>query len=287
MFDSGIVLAPAKINLGLRVFPKRADGFHNIESIFTTVPLYDELRISEITEKNTCLVSCSGMQLPLENTITKTYEAFCVLTGVDCGLKVELTKHIPSGGGLGGGSSDSSSFLKSIDTIFATHLTQDQLMALSGRVGSDCFFFTSALASEKKDFAAFVSGRGENVREISYRKDFYVLLLMPELKVSTKEAYGWIDQDIQENGESSESDFVLEEMYKGSLSQWHFVNDFTKSVLRRCPLLASALEDLKKTGPVFADMSGSGSTLFALYESEKKAIQAHKILASDWKTLLV
>ena len=78
MSDSVSVLCPAKINLGLRVFPKRADGFHHIQSIFTTVNLFDELKVTVTGERNTCRVNARGMKLPEENTFTKAYKAFCV-----------------------------------------------------------------------------------------------------------------------------------------------------------------------------------------------------------------
>jgi len=164
MFDSNTVLAPAKINLGLKVYPRREDGFHNIESIFLTVPLYDELKVSLTDTDDTCVVKCKEMQLPAENTVTQAYKAFCVLTGIHKGVSVEIKKRIPAGGGLGGGSSDSSSFLKSIDTLLGTNLSESDLLDISGKVGSDVFFFTKALCSgydaSVDSYSALVKGRG-------------------------------------------------------------------------------------------------------------------------------
>src|SRR5574344_357128 len=205
MFDSITVFAPAKINLGLKVLPVRSDGYHNIESIFTTVCLGDEINVALTNLKNTCSVECKEMSLPRENTFTAAYKAFCVLTGVNDGVSVKVTKRIPAGGGLGGGSSDASSFIQSIDSLFGTQLSSAALISLAGEVGSDVFFFTRALLEANGDgpagriclsakpFAAVVTGRGERVRRICCRSDYTVLLVLPGVGVSTKEAYALVD----------------------------------------------------------------------------------------------
>ena len=143
MLSELTVVACAKLNLGLKVFPRRADGFHDIVSIFRNINLYDRLRIS-VSDKEGCRVH-SAFDLPQENTLTKAYKAFCVLTGIKKGIDVQLEKHIPAGGGLGGGSSDASSLIISLDKLFNTQLTPSELLRISGSVGSDCFFFTSSI----------------------------------------------------------------------------------------------------------------------------------------------
>ena len=148
MSDSITVLAPAKINLGLEIYPRRADGYHGLHSIFTTVGLFDEICVSKIDEKNTCIVDSFGMDLPNQNTITAAYKAFCVLTGIDLGVHVSIKKRIPSGGGLGGGSSDASSFIQSVNNLFKAGLGIDSLSAIAGKVGSDVFFFKQVCATD-------------------------------------------------------------------------------------------------------------------------------------------
>ena len=189
MLRSLTVQAPAKINLGLRVFPMRADGYHEIESIFTTVNLCDTITVQVLDQKDVCKVDCEGMVLPEENTFTKAYKAFCVLTGIRDGVHVHVTKRIPAGGGLGGGSSDSSSFIKSIDTLFGTQLSDSALLDIAGQVGSDVYFFTrrlvekSKVKSEETGFSAIVRGRGEIINPIEIRNDFSVLLVFPGVHV--------------------------------------------------------------------------------------------------------
>ena len=132
MTHSKTVLAPAKINLGLEIFPKRADGYHGLHSIFTTVGLFDEICVSKTDKKNTCIVESFGMELPEQNTITAAYKAFCVLTGIDSGVHVSIKKRIPAGGGLGGGSSDASSFIQSVNNLFKAGLGIDSRSAIAG-----------------------------------------------------------------------------------------------------------------------------------------------------------
>ncbi|MBQ3799066.1 MAG: 4-(cytidine 5'-diphospho)-2-C-methyl-D-erythritol kinase, partial [Treponema sp.] len=115
MADSVVASAPAKINVGLSVFPRRADGYHDIEGVFTTVSLHDTLSVSIADGEGECLVECPSMLLPAQNTFNAAYKAFCVLTGIGSSVRVTVDKRIPSGGGLGGGSSDAASFIQSID----------------------------------------------------------------------------------------------------------------------------------------------------------------------------
>ncbi len=291
------VPAPAKINLGLRVFPRRDDGYHDIESIFTTVSLCDFVTVElydGLDKLNSCDVECVGerkIELPAENTITKAYKAFCVLTGNDRGVRVKVDKRIPAGGGLGGGSSDSSSFLKSIDTLLSTHLSRQALDCISGQVGSDVYFFTSAQYSAEvgeflleRRFAASVKGRGERIEPIEARNDFSVLLVFPGVSVSTPMAYGLVDSAGMRN---YKNDVHLVQTYCRPVREWTFENDFTVPVAEKFPKVGLALESLKAAGADFVDMSGSGSTVFGIFDDRERALEAKKKLDSDWRTELV
>jgi len=297
MLNSMTVLAPAKINLGLKVFPKRADGYHDIESIFTLVNLCDELFVSrDGGGESKCVVDCKGMVLPEDNTFQRTYKAFCVLTGIRENVRVKVTKHIPAGGGLGGGSSDSSSFLKSIDMLFGTRLGHSALEEISGQVGSDVFFFTRALEEKKSDislwesFTAVVSGRGEKIRPLSGRTDCSILLVFPGVPVSTKDAYGLVDEwqvshpDVNRN--LSIADF-LEKTYSRPVREWFFSNDFAAPVAGRYPKIQQALDALRASGADFVDMSGSGSTVFGVFDERSRAVLARDFLSERWNSVLV
>lgn len=291
MCDSITVPAPAKINLGLRVFPKRTDGYHDIQSVFQTVRLFDELTVTVTGEKNRCVVECSELQLPEENTFTAAYKAFCVLTGINEGVRVLVTKRIPAGGGLGGGSSDASSFIQSLDNLFGTKLDFFSLSQIAGKVGSDVFFFTNALSADGgkrfrhfEPYAAYVEGRGEKVKQIECRNDFSVLLVFPGVSVSTKIAYGLVDREIEKHGFKSGEN--PEKIYSEKVCGWNFVNDFTKPVAEEYVQVAKALEKLRGLGADFVDMSGSGSTVFGVFENEKDALKAKRVLEQDYVAVL-
>ena len=290
MRESMTVLAPAKINLGLRVFPKRKDGYHDISSIFTTVSLCDRVTVSlyDDSEKNgCCTVECIGEKkiiLPEDNTFTKAYKAFCVLTGNDRGVHVTVEKKIPAGGGLGGGSSDSSSFIKSIDALSGTHLGESDLDEVSGKVGSDVFFFTHALASGASGrFAALVEGRGERIFPVRPRDDFSVLLVFPGEVVPTPYAYSLVDERRQDFYDAGD----LEQIFYRPVKDWCFRNDFTVPVAAKFPKIGYALDCLKKNGADFTDMSGSGSTVFGIFEDRDKALAVKKRMETAFQAVLV
>lgn len=388
MFNSLTVLAPAKINLGLKVYRpdtngvntsvshclnksvNRTDGYHNIESVFATIPLFDEITVSVVSGDSAgtcgCSVECvsdSGIDLcldPVNNTFYNTYKAFCVLTGVKENVHVRVNKRIPAGGGLGGGSSDASSFLKSIDTIFSTHLTREDFLGISAQVGSDVFFFTEALLEQGllvngsceegsdtqgsfvkrfhkledyagvfKCFCAFVEGRGEIVRPFEGKEileamlsssgdwglqenlegllgSSKILLVLPGVSVSTKTAYGLVDKakdlSILHNGAKLEDCWktVLSELKSVCLGDsedqkklnWKHVNefcvnDFTAPITAEYPVIGDALEALKASGADFADMSGSGATLYGIFCNETKRVQAASGLLSKFNTVLL
>lgn len=288
MFQSITVPAPAKINIGLQVLPGRGDGYHGIRSIFTTVGLHDTLTVTRTGRKG-CTVECAQMALPPENTFTKAYKAFCVLTGTDCGFHVKVEKRIPSGGGLGGGSSDASSFLQSIDTLCGTHLPSSVLRDIAGQVGSDVYFFTEALISGSAPFAAFVSGRGEHVQQIAARTDLPIVLVFPGESVSTADAYRWVDEWQEQPGHPEPGAFGTMERYVADFASpvgaWTFSNDFTAPVVARVPRIGEALAAVKKCGAEFADMSGSGSTVFGVFETEKSALRAAEELSGEWRAV--
>ncbi len=295
-------LAPAKINIGLQVFPKSVeyDGFHKIESIFQTVDLFDELDVDfSDAGKGICQVVCPSMDLPKENTLTRTFDSFRRLSSIDenaddRSVRVFLKKRIPSGGGLGGGSSDAAFFLKALAELYGIELTRELAFSVAGDVGSDVFFF---LGLKNGSGSALVAGRGEKVDEIECRK-LKFLLVFPDVFSSTKEAYSLLDKSYEtfENaGGNVISTFLpfsdFEGLYRKDLSIWGhekygFKNSFTSVMVEKYPLIGDAILDLKKEGAVFSDMSGSGSTVFGVFEDDASAKNALSALKLKWKCVL-
>lgn len=281
MFSDIKILAPAKVNLGLKVLPIRPDGFHNIESVFQTVSLYDTLTVSHFDGKG-CVVEADGFkELPADNTLTRTYKAFCRLTGFNDGVRVVIEKHIPAGGGLGGGSSDAASFLKALARVSKIELTDSLADAVASQVGSDVFFFLHC--GESKNACAVVTGRGESVKAIRGRDDLFFLLVFPQVHSSTKEAYGLLDE-LYNMGRFTSCPKLeeLEEIYLRPVGNWTFANSFAPALLQKYPDIGLALRDLKNSGAPWADVSGSGATVFGVFDSKQDAENAYSLLKKNW-----
>ncbi len=277
--------AYAKINFGLRVLPGRADGFHGIESIFQTVDLFDELTLTVTAEKG-CFVHCSDMELPENNTLTKAYNAFCKV--VDCevpGVKVELKKGIPSGGGLGGGSSDAAALVRMLEKLCNVRLSDSDLDNIAAETGSDVFFFMHC--DEQGRGCALVSGRGEVVKKIHGREDLFLVLIFPKVSSSTKEAYALVDEAFAGGKVLVSPEFdELELVYRKPPENWTFINTFTPVISKKYEEIGRAIEALKALNCNYAQMSGSGSTVFGVFASRQLAESAVKKLADSWNCKL-
>lgn len=276
MLDVVRECAPAKINLHLKVMPKRSDGYHPIESIFQTVPLYDDILVKCSGESLGCVVNCDAMQLPDDNTLTKTYNLFSQLTGISVGVQVELTKRIPSGAGLGGGSSDAAYFLRALNKMFDYPLNRSQMEEIATSVGSDVLFFLS-------DGAAIVTGRGEVVNPILPRNDLCFVIVYPDVHCSTVESYRLVDEYMM-LGKADVGPTLqeLEEVYRKPVSEWDFMNTFTKPVATKFPIISEVMNNLKVLGADFVQMSGSGSTVFGVFSDFNLGENAYTNLKVRW-----
>ncbi|GMO49626.1 MAG: 4-(cytidine 5'-diphospho)-2-C-methyl-D-erythritol kinase [Treponemataceae bacterium] len=310
------MLAPAKINIGLAVSPG-SDGYHNIESVFQTVGLCDELEVVR-QDGAGIVVCCKGVDIPAQNTLSAAYETFCKEAaalgrdGASLGTRVTLEKRIPQGAGLGGGSSDAAAFVRALEAVHGVCLDNTARTRIASRVGSDVFFFTEAFSVAEEErlsvrggcrrdgqrlarrrggapplminsFAAVVTGRGEYVRRIRTRDDLFFVLVYPGVCVSTRDSFALLDAEGVSGGENPPVE-ELEAMYRADVRLWRFANSFTKPVSRAFPEIAQALDDVRETGAVFADMSGSGSAVFGVYEAQKDADSAVSRLKQKWES---
>ena len=268
--------APAKLNLHLEVYPKRSDGYHPIKSIFQTISLVDDLVVSLSGKSLSCVVECDAMQLPVENTLTKTYRLFCQISGVTAGVRVKLTKRIPSGAGLGGGSSDAATFLLILNRMFDYPLGLNQLEEIANLVGSDVLFFLSG-------GAAVVTGRGDIVEPIKPREDFCIVVVYPDVHCSTPECYGLVDEYFALGKTVNETALQdLEKMYYEPISEWRFLNTFTNPVATKFPVIFNVMKSLENLGADYVQMSGSGSTVFGVFSNFEVGKDACTNLKRFW-----
>ncbi|MDR3312811.1 MAG: 4-(cytidine 5'-diphospho)-2-C-methyl-D-erythritol kinase [Spirochaetaceae bacterium] len=283
------VSAPAKLNIGLRVLRRGADGYHGIESVFQTIPLCDTLSIRRAqTGIGRCVVECASLALPPDNTIARAHGAFCTLTGVQADVEVVLEKRIPAGAGLGGGSSDAAAMIRALDALFGTGLSPKDMAHVAGQAGSDVFFFLACAADGRG--AAVVTGRGDQVSLIPARSDLWFVLVYPDVPSSTPAAYRLLDKDRSEalmrqpvgSGVSPGEIVDLAAAYFAPVADWSFVNDFTEPVTRVYPRIAQAIRDVEQTGALYTAMTGSGSGVFGVFCSRDDAKRAGLRLGGAW-----
>jgi 4-diphosphocytidyl-2-C-methyl-D-erythritol kinase len=253
-----MVLFPnAKINIGLNILRKREDGYHDIESIFYPIGLKDAL---EYVEKggNGVNFTSSGLNLdidPEQNIVVKAYRLLqeeCVLPGLD----IHLHKVIPFGAGLGGGSSDAAFFLRSLKDHFELNITVETIESLAGRLGADCPFFL-------ENRAAYATGTGANLEPLHFSlKGYYLVLVKPLFGVDTKTAYSGVVP--------TEFAFNFKEIIGEPIADWEgrIKNDFETTLFVKFPELAHLKSRLSDIGAVYASMSGSGSSVFGIFDQK-------------------
>jgi len=248
------VLAPAKINLSLRVLERRSDGFHEIETFIAPISLCDEIKIEQRSGKQKITFRCDDPSVPKgdENIVVRAANVFFEETKITSGLSIELKKTIPHGAGLGGGSSDAASTLLALNELFDTNLPREMLAEMAATIGSDVPFFIF-------QSAAVCKGRGELVSRTRLRKQLSLLLLKPRFGVPTKWAYSrW--RDSREIPGMS----YAPRAFEGQT----FVNDLERPVFEKFVFLAELKMWLLNQPEVgVALMSGSGSTVFAVIRS--------------------
>ena len=251
-----ILFPNCKINLGLFVTEKRADGFHNLETIFYPIGLCDALEI--VRTDNDFEFTVSGINIPssIENNIcVKAYNLVKEKYKIG-NVKMHLLKKIPVGSGLGGGSSDAVCTLKILNTLFELNMTSDELYTFARQLGSDCSFFV-----DNKPKLAFEKGDKFETIDISF-SGLHLVVIVPPLAVSTAEAYKMVKTF--SNRES------LSNIIKLPLQDWKFelYNDFEYTIFNKYPQIASIKEKLYKNGAVYASMSGSGSAIYGIFNEK-------------------
>lgn len=253
----------AKINIGLNIVGKRPDGYHNLETIFYPIPLCDTLSVETGFEPHKDSVAeyklhIDGNQVdcePEKNLVIKAYR----LMQKDYLLQpiqINMTKNIPSGAGLGGGSADAAFMLKMLNECHALNLDTAQLEEYASKLGADCAFFI-----QNKPTLAHGIGNVFSPVELVL-KGYKVVLVKPDIHISTQEAYAHVTPHTPENH--------LQDTIKLPIEQWKefIVNDFEESIFPNHPELKHIKEELYKQGALYASMSGSGSTIYGIFPKE-------------------
>lgn len=256
-----ILFPPAKINLGLRILRKRADGFHDLDTVFYPTRLTDVLEILPLPDATRTEVELkvTGIVPPGNAEANLCVRAWHLLKTDFPQLPpvyFHLHKNIPTGAGLGGGSADGAYALRGLNEKFKLGLSRTQLIEYAAQLGSDCPFFIY-------DEPCVGSGRGEILEPISLTlKGFHVVLINPGIHLSTREAFA---------GVSPNADVLpVREIVSQPIESWQneLINDFESSLFPHHPELARIKQQLLEAGALYASMSGSGSTVYGIFRQE-------------------
>ena len=254
-----IIFPQAKINLGLHVLKKREDSYHEVETCLYSIPLFDILEIlpaDEFSFKQTGLMVDGNID---SNLCVKAFRLIQNDFKIP-NVYMHLRKQIPMGAGLGGGSSDAAHVINGLNELFSLGISQVKKEEMAAQLGSDCAFFIEG--SPK-----LATGRGEELAGISLDlKGKYLLLIYPDIHVGTAEAYAGVDFY---KGLKSVGEILVQ-----PLAEWQsqLENSFEKSIFTKHPVMLEIKQNLINKGAQFAAMSGSGSTLFGIFEKEPEKL---------------
>lgn len=254
-----ILPSPAKINIGLQIIGRRSDGFHDLQSLMYPVGLSDIIEIREAGPGEKAL-SFSQSGIPVnegagKNLCEQAHELFTARRKLPP-LEIHLHKQIPIGAGLGGGSSNATQILKGLNQLTANPLSPEVLHEMAAELGSDCPFFLH-------DQAMMMEGRGEILSASTVSlKGLWLVLLFPEIHISTPEAYAGVVPALPE--------LHLKEVLSAPIQKWKVSvkNDFEKGIFIKYPELARIKEELYTAGALYASLSGSGSSLYGVFQEK-------------------
>ena len=264
-----LIKANAKINLGLAIRYKRNDGYHEIDTIMQEIDLYDELYLARADE---IIFTCNDKNIPVDRTNLCIRAAYLMKEVLKIpGIAIELKKKIPIGGGLGGGSSDAAAVLKGVKGVYNLDVTDEQLRHYAAQLGSDVPFFIYG-------GTCYARGRGEILKTIALPTDYTILLITPNIAVSTAWAYKNLKMGLTKD--SYNFKFTSFKFHNLAVSSFKnvFFNDFERVVFTAYPKLGKIKEILYTHGADYASLSGSGSAIFGIFSSTSEAEKVQKAM---------
>jgi 4-diphosphocytidyl-2-C-methyl-D-erythritol kinase len=263
---------PAKINLWLEVIRKREDGYHDLSSLMVPVSVFDEIGLDVAPGGDGITLSCTSPEIPADdrNLAWRAVDLFLRKSGLKARVDIALEKHIPSGAGLGGGSSDAGGVLVALNSFFDDPLSQPELEAIALTLGADVPFFLHCRA-------ALATGIGEKLEFARGVPAYPLLLIKPPISVPT----GWVYQNLKLT--SGRPQITLSGLNAspweiGSLAQ----NDLESVTVLRYPVIEDLKGWLLSRGALAASMSGSGPTVFGVFASTQAVAEAEDEARKAW-----
>lgn len=255
----------AKINIGLNVVEKRSDGYHDIETVFYPINLHDELKVELSATNDEYRLFSEGIKLsgdPDNNLVIKALRLVKSMYEIPP-IDIYLKKTIPYGAGLGGGSADAAFMLKILNEMFSLNISTDKLEEMAAKIGADCPVFI-------QNKPVFATGIGDEFTPIAFSLEGYWLLLVkPDIYVSTPSAYAGVTPAKPKNS--------LIELVKQPIPEWKnlIFNDFEKSVFLKYPEIERIKTKMYNLGAKYASMSGSGSSVYGIFEKPQNLVNTH------------
>lgn len=259
--------AHAKINIGLHVLGKRTDGFHDLETIFHEINMYDEIELETHEE---LMMTADSILVPIDETnlCLRAAQLLQSELKVQQGAMIHLKKNIPVGAGLGGGSSDAAAVLLGLNKLWGLKLKNNKLRKIAAEIGSDVPFFIEG-------GTAYATGRGEILQHFELDVPFWIVLVTPPRHVST----AWAYQNLKSDRQGKVVDLrnaLTEQIQKPKKLNAIVQNDFEPSVFEAHPEILRTKEKLKDCGAVFSLMTGSGSSVFGFFTDAENAQRSIK-----------
>jgi 4-diphosphocytidyl-2-C-methyl-D-erythritol kinase len=259
-----VIFPNAKINLGLRVTEKRNDGFHNLETCFFPVPYFDVLEIIPSKKDSFFIYNSDALTDNILLRARNIFRGFKRFPKVD----IFLYKNIPVGSGLGGGSSDAAFLLKGLNTLFNLGIKETKLEEIAEQLGKDCPFFI-------RNTPSLASGTGNIFESVSVNlSGYYLTIITPGINISTKEAFSWSTPRVPKKLLNETLKNLKPEDWQGLIQ-----NDFQSIIEEKYPEIKEVSETLRKAGSVFTLLSGTGSSVYGLFDRKPK----FESLPQSWK----
>ena len=268
----------AKINIGLHVLGKRQDGYHNIKTIFKEINFFDLIEIKE-SKKFICDINIEGINQK-DNFCTKAFELIKHRFPSIPSVYIKIHKKIPIKSGLGGGSSNGTAVLKGLNDLFNLSIDNEQMIYLASKISSDSpFFVNGGLQIGEK--------RGEVLTRINnYKSSEYILLVFPEIKIQTIDAFSQIKNHLLNDNMDINFSQLLKKLETKDYSSRLFKNDFEMYVFKTHPEIGKIKYNLMDLGAIYASLSGTGSTVFGIFSSFEEAQHAQSNIAPYQSTII-